>query len=63
MLNPLYYNFIRKEYKMDDVDLSRELIILKAKDLGMDDKSLDALDEVVCKMLGIEDADPFIFPT
>ena len=48
---------------MDDVDLSRELIILKAKDLGMGDKSLDALDEAVCKMLGIEDADPFIFPT
>ena len=48
---------------MIDVDLARELIILKAKDLGMDDESLDALDGVVCKMLGIEDADPFIFPT
>ena len=48
---------------MEDVNLSRELIILKAKDLGMDDEDLDALDEVVCKMLGIEDADPFIFPT
>ena len=48
---------------MEDVDLARELIILKAKDSGMDDESLDALDEVVCKMLGIEDADPLIFPT
>jgi len=48
---------------MDDVNLSREFIILKAKDLGMNDESLDALDEVVCKMLGIKDADPFIFPT
>ena len=48
---------------MEDVDLARELIILKAKDLGMDDESLDALDEVVCKMLGIKDADPLIFPT
>jgi hypothetical protein len=48
---------------MDDVDLARELIILKAKDLKMDDESLESLDEVVCKMLGIEDADPFIFPT
>jgi len=33
---------------MIDVDLARELIILKAKDLGMDDGGLDALDEVVC---------------
>ena len=48
---------------MEDVNLSRELIILKAKDLGMDDESLDALDGVVCKMLGIENADPLIFPT
>ena len=48
---------------MIDVDLARELIILKAKDLGMDDEGLDALDKVVCKMLGIENADPFIFPT
>ena len=48
---------------MDDVDLARELIILKAKDLKMDDESLESLDEVVCKMLGIKDADPFIFPT
>ena len=48
---------------MIDVDLARELIILKAKDLGLDDESLDALDGVVCKMLGIENADPFIFPT
>lgn len=48
---------------MDDVDLARELIILKAKDLKMDDESLESLDEVVCKMLGIKDADPLIFPT
>jgi|TARA_R110000782_G_C14755225_1_gene407590 hypothetical protein len=48
---------------MIDVDLARELIILKAKDLKMDDKSLEALDEVVCKMLKIENADPLIFPS
>jgi len=47
---------------MDDVDLARELIILKAKDLGMDDESLNELDEVVCNILGIKDADPFIWP-
>lgn len=48
---------------MIDVDLTRELIILKAKDLGMDDNSLDALDELVCKMLEIDNADPLIFPS
>ncbi len=48
---------------MIDVDLTRELIILKAKDLGMEDDSLDALDELVCKMLEIDNADPLIFPS
>jgi hypothetical protein len=48
---------------MIDVDLTRELIILKAKDLGIEDDSLDALDELVCKMLEIDDADPLIFPS
>lgn len=46
-----------------DVDLARELIILKAKDLGLDDDDLDDLDEVVCQMLKIKDAEPFIFPS
>jgi len=59
-----YYNvFLGERNKiMDDVDLARELIILKAKDLGMDDESLNELDEVVCNILGIKDADPFIWP-
>ena len=48
---------------MIDVDLTRELIILKAKDLGMEDDNLDALDELVCKMFEIDDADPLIFPS
>jgi len=48
---------------MIDADLARELIILKAKDLEMDDENLDALDQVVCKMLEIVDADPLIFPS
>ena len=48
---------------MIDVDLARELIILKAKDLKMDDESLESLDEIVCKMLEIENADPLIFPS
>ena len=47
---------------MIDVDLARELIILKAKALKMDDESLYALDKVVCKMLEIENAEPLIFP-
>jgi hypothetical protein len=47
---------------MLDADLARELIILKAKDLGLDDSELDQLDEVVCMALDIEDPDPLIFP-
>lgn len=47
---------------MDDADLAREIIVLKAKDLGLDDDALQALDEVICKMLGITDPAPFIFP-
>jgi len=46
-----------------DVNLARELIVLKAKDLGLDDAALERLDEVVCAVLDIEDADPLIFPT
>jgi hypothetical protein len=45
-----------------DLDLAREIIVLKAKDLGMDDEAIDALDAVICKMLNIDDPDPFIFP-
>jgi|TARA_R110000787_G_scaffold28816_1_gene78475 hypothetical protein len=48
---------------MIDVDLARELIILKAKDLGLDDEKLDSLDVLVCSRLGIEDPDPLIFPS
>jgi hypothetical protein len=50
---------------LDEIDtcLAREIIILKAKDLGLDDDALLRLDEVVCAMLQIEDAEPFIFPT
>jgi len=48
---------------MIDVDLARELIVLKAKDLGLEDEKLDQMDELVCELLGIEDADPFIFPS
>jgi hypothetical protein len=46
-----------------DMDLARELIILKAKDLGLEDEDLNDLDEVICKMLRIKDAEPFIFPS
>jgi hypothetical protein len=50
-----------------DAEMARELIFVMAKGLGLDDSvpdnDLDSLDEVVCAALGIEDADPFIFPT
>ena len=48
---------------MIDVDLARELIVLKAKDLGLEDEKLDQIDELVCELLGIEDADPLILPS
>jgi len=48
---------------MIDVDLARELIVLKAKDLGLEGENLDQMDELVCELLGIEDADPLIFPS
>lgn len=48
---------------MIDTDLARELIILKAKDLGLSDSDLQSLDVVVCKMLNIENPEPLIFPT
>ena len=48
---------------MIDVDLARELIVLKSKDLGLEDEKLDQMDELVCELLGIEDADPLIFPS
>jgi hypothetical protein len=48
---------------MIDLDLARELIILKAKDLGLSDDDLQSLDDFVCKMLNIENPDPLIFPT
>lgn len=47
---------------MDDAELSREIILLKAKDLGLDDAALEQLDAVVCKMLDIDDPDPITFP-
>jgi hypothetical protein len=48
---------------MIDVDLARELIVLKSKDLGLEGEKLDQMDELVCELLGIEDADPLIFPS
>lgn len=45
-----------------DVCLARLIIVLKAKDLGMEGTALSLLDAVVCEALGVEDADPLIFP-
>ena len=44
-------------------DLIREMLVLKAKDLGVDDSGLYEFDELVCALIGIDDPDPFIFPT
>lgn len=60
---PLRYKR-KKEAVLDvDFDLAREIIVLAAKDLGLDEDDLTRLDEVVCAVLKIENAEPFIFPT
>ena len=48
---------------MIDVDLAREMIYLKAKDLGLDEEQLESLDTLVCSQLKILNPDPFIYPT
>lgn len=45
---------------MLDPDTQRELILLKAQDLGVDADDIAALDEVVCRVLGIENPEPLI---
>ena len=45
---------------MLDSDTQREIIMLKAQDLGLDEGAIESLDEVVCKVLGIEDPEPLI---
>lgn len=41
----------------------REIILLKAHDLGLEYDELQELDDTICAILGIEDSDPIIFPT
>tara|TARA_R110000796_G_C14500410_1_gene428808 strand:- start:1073 stop:1219 length:147 start_codon:yes stop_codon:yes gene_type:complete len=45
---------------MFEPEIQREIIMLKAKDLEIPDASLDELDLIVCKMLGIDDPEPLI---
>jgi|OM-RGC.v1.035010332 hypothetical protein len=45
-----------------DPDIIRELIFLKAKDLGLEENSLIELDELVCKLINIKNPEPFIYP-
>ena len=44
---------------LSDPDLVRELIALKAKELGLDREGVDELDALVCKLLDIEFPYPF----
>ena len=45
---------------MLDSDTQREIILLKAQDLGVNADDIAALDEVICSVLGIEDPEPLI---
>jgi hypothetical protein len=47
---------------MFDAETIREVILLKAHDLGLEDSALQQLNETICAVLEIEDADPIIFP-
>lgn len=45
---------------MIDAHLARELIILKAKDLGLEEEALEELDALVCTTIGVEEPEPLI---
>jgi hypothetical protein len=45
---------------MLDAETQRELVMLKAKALGIEDADIAALDAVLCAVLGILDPDPLI---
>tara|TARA_R110000796_G_C14533664_1_gene432159 strand:- start:205 stop:396 length:192 start_codon:yes stop_codon:yes gene_type:complete len=47
---------------LSDPDLVRELIALKAKELGLEDEGVDELDALVCKLLHIEFPYPLNWP-
>lgn len=47
---------------LSDPDLVRELIALKAKELGLNEEGVDELDALVCKLLDIEFPYPFNWP-
>ena len=47
---------------LSDPDLVRELIALKAKELGLNDEGVDELDALVCKLLHIEFPYPLNWP-
>ena len=45
-----------------DADTAREIIAMKAFNLGMEPEKIEALDAVVCIMLNITDPVPLNFP-
>ena len=45
----------------EDADMAREIIALKAIDLGMTPEKVESLDAVVCAMLRISNPDPLTF--
>jgi hypothetical protein len=44
-------------------ELIREMVVLKAKALGVNDSGLEEMDEMICALVGIDDPDPLIYPT
>jgi hypothetical protein len=44
-------------------DIIRELMAMKMIDMEMPEDNTQALDELLCQLLGIEDPDPIIYPS
>lgn len=51
------------EDALKDPDTARTLLAMRAVGLGLTEEQIEALDEVWCNVLGIEDPDPLILPT
>lgn len=44
-------------------DMIRDLIDMKMIDLELKEEDVQALDDLLCELLGIEDPDPIIYPS
>lgn len=50
------------EDAIKDPDTARTLLAMRAVSLGLTEEQIEALDEVWCNVLGIDEPDPLILP-